>query len=80
MVGTNVIVKLNRYQNGENQEITVTIDEQGNITARVEGVAGPACKDVSAFLKEMGEVTVDEETSDFYKQPVVDTTYQIGGY
>ncbi len=80
MANTDVIVKLSRYQNGEQQEITVTIDDQGNITAQIEGVAGPACKDVSAFLKEMGEVTVDEETSDFYKQPVVDTAYQTGGY
>lgn len=63
-------VKLTRQMGGQTQTINVEIDEQGNVKATVEGVAGPACAEVSAFLDRLGPVEVDENTPDFYQQTV----------
>lgn len=51
--------------------IEVTIDEKGNVTGTVKGVAGRACEGLSAWLDKLGEVTVDEHTADYDKpEPV----------
>lgn len=61
-------VKLTRQAGGETQTIIVDIDATGNVKATVEGVAGPACGEISAFLDGLGIVTRDENMPDFYQQ------------
>ena len=47
--------------------IEVVITEDGEIKATVQGVAGPACEDLSRFLDQLGEVVEDKKTPDFYQ-------------
>jgi len=61
-------LKLTRQVGGETQVINVQIDAQGQVKAVVEGVAGPVCGEISAFLDGLGLVTRDENTPDFYQQ------------
>ncbi len=72
-----MIVKLTRWFGSELQTIDVKIDEQGNIEATVEGMAGPACADVSKFLDELGQVTEDQNTAEYYQQSPVELYRQI---
>lgn len=53
---------------GSMATITVEIDQSGNMTALVEGVAGPVCSEISQFLDSMGVITVDDPTGDFYQE------------
>ncbi|MCG3212380.1 MAG: hypothetical protein FOGNACKC_06034 [Anaerolineae bacterium] len=72
-------VKLTRQVGGETQTIIVDIDATGKVTAAVEGVAGPACGEISAFLDGLGIVTRDENTPDFYQQ-ATGQTQLYGGF
>lgn len=47
--------------------IDVTITEDGEVKATVQGVAGPACEDLSRFLDQLGKVVEDKPTPDFYQ-------------
>jgi hypothetical protein len=51
--------------------IQVTITETGEIKATVQGVNGPTCGQLSAFLDELGKVVEDQRTPDFYRQQAV---------
>lgn len=51
-------------------EITLTFDEEGNISAVVEGIAGPSCSDASKWLDDLGNVVQDIATPDYYTTPV----------
>lgn len=65
-------IKLSKMlDSGEMVDIVVEIDPSGAMTALVEGVAGPSCSEISAFLDQMGIVTSDEATSDFYQMETV---------
>ena len=48
-------------------EIIVEIDTEGNIKGEVQGIAGSACEKLSSWLDELGNVTQDKKTSDFFK-------------
>lgn len=50
--------------------ITLTFDEEGNVEATVEGIAGPSCSEASAWLNDLGDVVEDKETPDYYTTPV----------
>lgn len=54
--------------------ITLTFDEEGNVTAVVEGIAGPSCSEASAWLDELGDIEQDVATSDYFTTPVARTT------
>jgi len=47
--------------------ILIEIAPDGTLTGTVQGVAGPACTSISAWLDEIGEVTEDRHTADFRK-------------
>lgn len=66
-------VQLTRQVGGETQVINIEIDAAGNVKATVEGVTGPVCGEISAFLDSLGEVTRDENTPDFFQQAVGQT-------
>lgn len=49
------------------EQVIVEIDEQGNSTVTVKGVAGVSCKSITEDLeKALGKVTEDKKTSDYY--------------
>ncbi len=72
-------IKLTRHTGGQAQTINVEIDPQGNVRATVEGVTGPACTEVSAFLDALGILVVDENTGDYYQQ-LTGQAHLYGGY
>lgn len=48
------------------ERIVIEIDEEGNPTIKVEGVAGISCKSLTKGLeKALGKVTEDKKTADF---------------
>ncbi len=73
-----MIVRLTRWVGSEMQTIEVNIDEQGDIEATVQGVAGPGCADVGKFLDELGQVTEDQNTAEFYQPATTDTSVYGG--
>ena len=56
--------------------IEVEILPDGQINGTVKGVTGPDCTTLSAWLDEIGKVTVDLHTADFHKPKKVITTGQ----
>ena len=60
---------------GSMATITVELDPKGNLTALVEGVAGPSCSEISQFLDIMGVVMLDDPTDDFYQEATI-TAYE----
>jgi len=59
--------------------ITVKIFPDGKITSKEEGVSGPKCKELSAFLDDLGVVVEDTNTPDFYKPDQQAITIKGGG-
>jgi len=59
--------------------ITLTFDEEGNITAVVEGITGPSCSEASAWLDELGDIEQDVATPDYYTTPAAQPAHIIGG-
>jgi len=73
-----MIVELTKYDGGQAHTIRVEIDEDGNVAARVEGIQGPACGDISKFLDDLGTVTRDEATGEMYQEAA--DIQQISGW
>jgi len=48
-------------------QIVIKINPDGSIAGEVKGAAGPKCTLLSKWLDELGKVTEDRKTSDFYK-------------
>ena len=48
--------------------IIIEISPEGEINSEVQGVAGPDCGKLSKWLDELGNVTRDEHSPDFYKR------------
>jgi hypothetical protein len=40
--------------------------QPGHMTTLVEGVTGPACRDLTKWLRNLGEVVTDLKTGDHY--------------
>ena len=50
------------------QEITVTIDQEGQATVAVNGIDGPACQAATESLEEaLGAVRSRERTPEYYR-------------
>jgi len=47
--------------------LIIEIDPDGKLSGTVQGVAGPACTSLSAWLDELGQVTEDRHTPDYHK-------------
>lgn len=53
------------------QELHIEIDDNGNVTIKVEGVKGDACLIETRRLEEaLGMVSQRENTHEMYEQPV----------
>ena len=53
------------------KELEIVISPDGELTVKVEGVAGEGCLEETAFLEEaLGEVIEREKTPEFYQTPV----------
>lgn len=61
--------------------LEVTITPTGQIESLVTGVQGPICEQLSAWLDELGEVTLDEKTPDYDRRGRTATAnrLRIGG-
>lgn len=53
--------------------IEIEITPEGQIKSTVKGVSGPDCGRLTKWLEELGSVTKDEHTLDFYAQQAVIT-------
>jgi hypothetical protein len=49
--------------------LEITIDADGKLTCEVKGVKGKECTNITAWLDELGEVTEDRHTQDYFKSP-----------
>ncbi len=59
------------------QRITVTIDEEGKITAKTAGFQGEAClDDLQSLLEELGTLQEVKKTDEYYQQNAVTVTHQ----
>jgi hypothetical protein len=47
--------------------IEIVIDENGQIKSEVKGVAGADCSKLSKWLDDLGAVTEDRHSPDYYK-------------
>jgi len=53
----------------DKQELEITIDDDGNVTIKVVGVAGPDCLKLTKEIEEaLGVVTDRQRTNDFYQE------------
>lgn len=52
------------------EEITITIDAQGNVEVSVKGVKGQGCKALTREIeKALGKVTADKKTREYHEKP-----------
>jgi hypothetical protein len=59
------------------QRITVTIDEEGKITAKTAGFQGEACLDeLQSLLEELGTLQEVKKTDEYYQQNAVTVRHQ----
>jgi len=48
-------------------KITITIDREGSVSSKVEGVKGAACAKADAFLLDLTGQRADKKTAEFYE-------------
>ncbi|WP_287588219.1 DUF2997 domain-containing protein [Candidatus Borrarchaeum sp.] len=62
----------------QEEQIFFKIDKKtGNLTIEGKGFEGPICEDVLKSFEELGEITHDKRTPEYYKKPrQVQTTRQ----
>jgi hypothetical protein len=66
----------------DKQELEISIDDDGNVTIKVVGVAGPDCLALTKEIEEALGVVVDRQrTNEFYqeKPQVTERVDQQGG-
>ena len=49
------------------RKIIVNITKEGKITRRTVGFKGKECLNIDSFLNELGTVTENKKTSDYYR-------------
>ena len=49
--------------------LEIVIDADGKLTCEVKGVQGKECTNITSWLDELGEVTEDRHTADYFKTP-----------
>lgn len=52
---------------GTPHTITVTLKADGTMETVVDGIKGPSCEEATRFLEELGTVTADSNTPEFYQ-------------
>lgn len=53
----------------DKQELEISIDDDGNVTIKVVGVAGPDCLALTKEIEEALGIVVDRQrTSDYYQE------------
>lgn len=50
------------------EEIAITILPDGRIEYTIKGVKGPTCDSISALLEQLGQVELEERTTEYYDQ------------
>jgi len=50
--------------------ITFDVDRGGQVRVEVNGVQGPACKDLTLLFSGLGKVTGEELKADYYETPL----------
>ncbi len=55
----------------QSTELEFIIDTDGNVQTTVRGVKGPGCSEIVEKLNDLGTVTRQEKTGDFYKTPAI---------
>ncbi len=66
----------------DKQELEISIDDDGNVTIKVVGVAGPDCLKLTKEIEEALGIVVDRQrTNEFYqeKPEVTERVDQQGG-
>ena len=58
--------------------INIEITPNGEVKATVEGIIGPVCGPLSAFLDRLGEVVEDDPTPEFYMPAQIDEQIDTG--
>lgn len=46
--------------------IKLTLQKDGTLTAKVEGINGPGCQGVTDWLEQLGEIVERSPTAEFY--------------
>jgi len=63
--------------------IILTLQPDGTMKAKVEGITGPGCQGVTDWLHDLGEVVEDRKTAEFYSMVSTDDkagrTLKAGG-
>ncbi len=60
----------------QKKQITVTVDDNGNVRVQVKGVEGKACVGLTDdLLKNLGAVRKQTKTPEYYQEPVPATTH-----
>lgn len=61
--------------------ITLKLEEDGTLSAKVTGIQGPGCQGVTEWLAELGEVVEDKPTAEFYRMSTTSAkdTRTLGG-
>ena len=47
--------------------IILTLQDDGTMAAKVEGIAGPGCAGATHWLHALGKVVADRNTAEFYR-------------
>jgi hypothetical protein len=51
----------------QKQEIEILVHPDGSVEYTIQGVKGSACEGISALLEQLGQVTREERTGEYYE-------------
>ncbi|MBC9911690.1 DUF2997 domain-containing protein [Chitinophaga varians] len=54
------------------RKLIISIDKDGNVTAEINGVKGPSCKDYTKLIEQLieGKIINETLTSEYYEQEI----------
>lgn len=58
--------------------IRLKLQNDGTLTAKVEGISGPGCQGVTDWLAALGEIIEDKKTGDFYNLATTTAKTTVG--